>query len=396
LSVDVDVSNLNCGIASGLSFREVAADGGISQDQNRSAGPGWGSGNCDGKCSTDHQFIHGLPNVGNTLGACCNEFRLWHGNAFSETMVAHPCVSPGLTVCSAPPGGQCSAPTVCDTTGCEFNPYREGAETFYGPGVAFTIDTTRKFTLVTQFITNASNTLTSIRRFYIQDGKTHSNAFPVTPGITKTNEFTDKHCADQKAVFGEQNVFGCFGGLATLGSAFQRGMVLELSVDEDRVDHMLWLDSDFPPGADPRTPGVSRGLCGSETGDPLDLELHERGAQVIFSNIKFGPIGSTDVLPLTATFAQSNVGFVSCSCPASNGPLAVYIPAALVGSHQCCQAPEIMITYNGKSVPAVFSGILNCDGCSERRDIYLSPFAFQRLADNGGQTVLSGVTWSFM
>jgi hypothetical protein len=63
LSVDVDVSNLNCGIASGLSFREVAADGGISQDQNRSAGPGWGSGNCDGKCSTDHQFIHGLVRI---------------------------------------------------------------------------------------------------------------------------------------------------------------------------------------------------------------------------------------------------------------------------------------------------------------------------------------------
>ncbi|KAJ7290786.1 hypothetical protein C8J57DRAFT_1213426 [Mycena rebaudengoi] len=96
-----------------------------------------------------------------------------------------------------------------------------------------------------------------------------------------------------------------------------------------------------------------------------------------------------------STLAEFNVGYVSCPCPPFNGPLAAYIPPALVGSHKCCQSPEITITYNGKSVPAVFSGFLTCDGCNEGQDIYLSPFAFQQLEDNANQTTLSGVTWSF-
>ncbi|KAJ7291587.1 hypothetical protein C8J57DRAFT_1273468 [Mycena rebaudengoi] len=98
----------------------------------------------------------------------------------------------------------------------------------------------------------------------------------------------------------------------------------------------------------------------------------------------------------TATLAEFNVGYVSCPCRPSNGPLAAYIPPALVGSHQCCQGPEITITFTReKSVPAVFSGFLTCDGCNEGQDIYLSPVAFQQLEDNANQTTLSGVTWSF-
>ena len=112
-----------------------------------------------------------------------------------------------------------------------------------------------------------------------------------------------------------------------------------------------------------------------------------------------------------ATLAEFNVGYVNCPCPPFNGPSAAYIPPALVGSHQCCQGPEITITCtlptptvlpvlkifadNGKSVAAVFSGFLTCDGCNEGQDIYLSPFAFQQLEDNANQTTLSDVTWSF-
>ncbi|KAJ7194991.1 cellobiohydrolase precursor [Mycena pura] len=293
-SFDVDVSQLPCGLASSLSFKEISADGGISEDPLNKVGAGWGTGNCDGRCSTDRQFIHGLPNVGNMLGACCNEFRLWHGNAVSETMVAHPCSAPGLTTCTAAlSGGQCANPS-CDVTGCSFNPFREGIPAnFYGVGPTFAIDTSKKFTVVTQFITDsnsAAGALTTIRRFYIQGGIIIPNPSPRIAGITPTDEFTDKHCAEQKVAFGESNVFDSLGGLATLGSAFQRGMVLEMSIDEDRVDHMLWLDSTFPPGADPQLPGVIRGLCGTDTGAPVDVETNDRGAQVVFSNIKFGPI----------------------------------------------------------------------------------------------------------
>jgi cellulose 1,4-beta-cellobiosidase len=234
------------------------------------------------------------------LGACCNEFRLWHGNAVSETMVAHPCSAAGLTTCPAVSlGGQCETTpgTPCDVTGCEFNPFREGAPvSFYGVGPTFALDTSRKFTVVTQFITNtntSTGTLTSIRRFYIQDGTTIPNPTSQIAGITKTDEFTDEHCTQQKVVFGETNTFARLGGLATLGRAFQRGMVLEMGIDEDRVDHMLWLDSSFPLTASPQTPGVTRGPCGTDTGVPADVEKNDRGAQVVFSNIKFGPIGST-------------------------------------------------------------------------------------------------------
>ncbi|KAJ7843170.1 glycoside hydrolase [Mycena leptocephala] len=290
LSFDVDASQLPCGLASSLSFKEISADGGISEDPLNKAGAGWGTGNCDGRCSTDRLFIHGLPNVGNTIGACCNEFRIWHGNAVSQTMVAHPCLSPGLSTCIAKSaGGQC-VNTDCDLTGCEFNPFREASPGFYGVGPAFRLDTSRKFTVRTQFITNSSTgALSSIRRFHIQNGTILQTPISHFTGMT---EFSDRNCNEQKVVFEEPNLFASLGGLTTLGKAFERGMVLEMSIDEDQTDNMLQLDSTFPPHANPQLPGVRRSLCGKNTGFPADVETNNRTAQVVFSNIKFGPIGS--------------------------------------------------------------------------------------------------------
>jgi cellulose 1,4-beta-cellobiosidase len=110
--------------------------------------------------------------------------------------------------------------------------------------------------------------------------------------FTGMTEFSDRHCNEQKDVFGETNLFASLGGLTTLGKAFERGMVLEMSIDEDRTDNMLRLDSNFPPHANLQLPGVRRGLCGTNTGFPADVETNNRTAQVVFSNIKFGPIGS--------------------------------------------------------------------------------------------------------
>jgi hypothetical protein len=42
---------------------------------------------------------------------------------------------------------------VCDKDGCDFNPYRLGDKSFFGLAANFTIDTTKTFTVVTQFIT---------------------------------------------------------------------------------------------------------------------------------------------------------------------------------------------------------------------------------------------------
>lgn len=56
---------------------------------------------------------------------------------------------------------------------------------------------------------------------------------------------------------------------------------------------MLWLDSTYPTDKDPSTPGVGRGSCATTSGVPADVEGNQGNSQVIYSNIKFGPINST-------------------------------------------------------------------------------------------------------
>merc|ERR1711982_315236 len=54
---------------------------------------------------------------------------------------------------------------------------------------------------------------------------------------------------------------------------------------------MLWLDSTYP--VDSSDPGAKRGTCPTTSGVPTDVESKQANAHVIFSDIKFGPIGST-------------------------------------------------------------------------------------------------------
>ncbi|KAJ7096809.1 hypothetical protein C8R44DRAFT_812301 [Mycena epipterygia] len=90
------------------------------------------------------------------------------------------------------------------------------------------------------------------------------------------------------------------------------------------------------------------------------------------------------------TFPTDQV--TSCECPASNGPLAIAIPSALVGTEQCCDV-SITVTYNGKTISTVFSGIFDAGAGTE--NIALTPTAFALLEDNSSETTLSPVTWSF-
>ena len=57
--------------------------------------------------------------------------------------------------------------------------------------------------------------------------------------------------------------------------------------------NMLWLDSTYPTDKDPSQPGIGRGTCGTGSGVPADVESQNASASVTYSNIKFGPIGST-------------------------------------------------------------------------------------------------------
>ncbi|KAG5934712.1 hypothetical protein E4U53_000620 [Claviceps sorghi] len=54
---------------------------------------------------------------------------------------------------------------------------------------------------------------------------------------------------------------------------------------------MLWLDSTYPARSSKR--GSKRGSCSPSSGSPSDVENTAPDSAVVFSNIKFGPIGST-------------------------------------------------------------------------------------------------------
>ena len=56
--------------------------------------------------------------------------------------------------------------------------------------------------------------------------------------------------------------------------------------------NMLWLDSSYPPEKAGQ-PGGDRGDCPQDSGVPSDVESSLASAKVTYSNIRFGPIGST-------------------------------------------------------------------------------------------------------
>ena len=221
---------------------------------------------------------------------------IWEANNDAAAFTPHPCSVDGQTECS---GTDCGDDDeryagVCDKDGCDFNSFRMGDQTFLGPGE--TVDTNQKFTVVTQFLTNnnqSSGTLNEIRRLYVQNGRVIANSKTNIPGLAEFDSVTDAFCNAQKEVFGDTNTFEQMGGLATMGTAFDKGMVLVMSIWDDYAAQMLWLDSDYPTTADPSSPGVARGACPTTSGNPTDVESQSPGATVIYSNIKFGPIGST-------------------------------------------------------------------------------------------------------
>jgi cellulose 1,4-beta-cellobiosidase len=221
---------------------------------------------------------------------------LWEANNAATAFTPHSCNETGVYACSgtACGGGTNKYKGVCDADGCDYNAYRMGATDFYGPGL--TVDTTKPFTVVTQFLTHdntSAGTLSEIRRIYVQGGKVIQNAVLKTQGIDKTNTISEDFCAAQKSVFGGENAFAEKGGMAGMGGALGRGMVLALSIWDDAGSNMLWLDGTFPTTATNSTPGAARGPCSSTSGKPADNMKNYPDAAVVFSKIKSGDLGST-------------------------------------------------------------------------------------------------------
>jgi cellulose 1,4-beta-cellobiosidase len=305
---DVDVSQLPCGLNGALYFSAMDADGGMARFPTNKAGAKYGTGYCDSQCPHDIKFINGEsnsvgwqpspndPNAGTgNFGSCCVEMDVWEANSVSAAYTPHPCTVQGQTRCS---GNDCGDGDnryggVCDKDGCDFNSFRMGDTSFYGPGK--TVDTTKPFTVVTQFLTSnnqTSGTLSEIRRFYVQNGKTVPNSQSTISGVTG-NSLTSAVCQASKKAFGDTDSFTSKGSFGAMSQAFSKGVVLVMSIWDDHAAQMLWLDSNYPLDKSASTPGVARGTCATTSGQPTDVESASPNAQVKFSNIKFGPLGST-------------------------------------------------------------------------------------------------------
>jgi cellulase len=203
------------------------------------------------------------------VGVCCNEMDIWEANARATSIAPHTCNKPGLFGCT---GDDCTITGVCDKNGCTDNPYSSrNDKTYYGLGLK--VDTTKPFTVVTQFPAK-DGVLQAIVRKYIQNGVVMENA---SQNITMDQAYCDAHGA---AKYTE------LGGHRGMGEALARGMVLAMSIWWDEGGAMNWLDS----GA--------AGPCNATEGFPETIQQIEKNPTVSFSNIKWGEIGST--------FAQQN------------------------------------------------------------------------------------------
>jgi cellulase len=152
------------------------------------------------------------------------------------------------------------------------NPYRQKAVGYYGPSAKdFTIDTSKPFTVVTQFPADSNGKLQQVVRKYIQNGREFENA-----AVNVTGPIDDTYCAKNGAT-----MFGKLGAMKGMGESMSRGMVLAMSIWWDEGGFMNWLDAE---GAGP---------CSATEGDPKVVVTKEKNPTVKFSQIKWGDIGST-------------------------------------------------------------------------------------------------------
>lgn len=246
LSFEVDLSTLPCGENGALYLSEMDRTGGRNADNT--GGAKYGSGYCDAQCPVQ-TWTNGTLNTDRS-GYCCDEMDILEANSAANAFTPHPCANGD-----------------CDKSGCGFNPYARGYKDYYGPGLK--VDTSKPFSVVTQFITDDGTTtgsLSKITRSYIQDGKTITSA-----STNGTDTITASGCTSAAP----------YGGLDEMGKALGRGMVLVFSIWNDGGQFMQWLDSG------------TNGPCNTTEGNPTNIQANHPDANVVFSNIRWGDIGST-------------------------------------------------------------------------------------------------------
>jgi len=318
-SIDVDVSNLYCGMNGAMYFVEMDEYGGKGLNQNQ-AGAKYGTGYCDAQCPHDIKFISGEANnvnwnpnpndLSNNMGigkygSCCAEMDIWEANSMATAYTPHPCDADITqyrcegTDCGDNASGE-RYDGVCDKDGCDINPFRMGNKNFYGRGEQYTVNTLNPMTIVTQFITDDGTDdgkLVEIKRFYVQDDKIiYSPASTILDpaGLSDSDSITDQFCEDKKVLFEDVNDYIEKGGTSAMGDSLDRGQVMVLSLWDDVEVNMLWLDSAYPLNKDASEPGVLRGECpGGEMSTPTYLRDTYPDGYVIFKTAAIGEIGST-------------------------------------------------------------------------------------------------------
>ena len=253
LRFDVDLSTLPCGENGALYLSEMDFTGGRNEYNTGAAN--YGSGYCDAQCPVE-TFKNGTLNTDGS-GYCCNEMDVLESNSVASAFTPHPCLADNSN---------------CDKGGCGFNAYGLGYKNYWAAGG--TLDTSKPFTIITQFITNdgtKSGTLTEIKRIYQQNNKTVPSAISGPSG----DSINSTWCASADSSASQ------FGSLTTMGEALGRGMVLVFSVWNDNGQFMNWLDSG------------NAGPCSSTAGNPATIQAQDPSTHVVFSNIRWGDIGST-------------------------------------------------------------------------------------------------------
>eukprot|EP01063_Lacrimia_lanifica_P026643 TRINITY_DN3624_c0_g1_i1.p1 TRINITY_DN3624_c0_g1~~TRINITY_DN3624_c0_g1_i1.p1 ORF type:complete len:512 (+),score=235.03 TRINITY_DN3624_c0_g1_i1:57-1592(+) len=310
---DVDVSQLPCGLNGALYFVQMDADGGMGKYPTNEAGAKYGTGYCDAQCPRDLKFINGEansekwapspsdPNAGTgKYGSCCTEFDVWEANKMGMAYTAHACnVTEQYRCEGAACGDDASGDRfngVCDKNGCDFQAFRLGNTSFFGEGAGFVLDTTQPMRVVTQFITDDGTDggkLVEVRRYYRQGDKVVPTPSMKVGGKGPFDSLTKDFCTAEVDLFQDGTNFLAKGGFEATDLAFEKGMVLTLSLWDDHEANMLWLDGTYPAGS--TAPGAARGKCAADSGKPVDVEKNSADASVRYMNIKFGEIGSTDV-----------------------------------------------------------------------------------------------------
>ncbi|KAI8446517.1 glycoside hydrolase [Phakopsora pachyrhizi] len=295
VSFEVDVSNAPAGVNAALYFVGMEADGGKSKANQ--AGAPYGTGFCSSKCPTNLRFVNGKANVlvptliapitnFGTMGSCCPEVDVWQANQVSQTFSAHPCISNKPVTCH---GMSCKPDTLCASShSCDFSSLRAADRNFYG--TSKTINTMKKFRVVTQFITDdgtSSGDLVEIRRLYVQDDKVIENTRILVPRQSFAfNSVTDEFCSNSTAAIQQKDSFKYKGGLEALGRAMDDGMVMVLSLSLGDVSDQILKD--------PKSSALA--LVKSISNITEQSHSNQKNisvASVTFSHIKIGPLNAT-------------------------------------------------------------------------------------------------------